>query len=251
MSTTKDTVRVNRAALEKLKAAAADTTRKEPMSTTKDTVTVSRKVLEKLKGHPAEKSLSFQLLRSLKQATYDVVNVGHFGLASADYLHFTSPIRRYPDLVTHRLLRFSRTGQGRVPADLTAIAEQASRRERVAVDAEREIVQLKRVQFMQDKVGQEYDGVVSGVTGFGFFVELHDVFVEGLVHVGTLDDDFYEHDEARHLLRGRRTRRMIRVGDPVRVTVTGVSVARRQIDFVLADRHEETRPRWPRRARRS
>jgi ribonuclease R len=104
---------------------------------------------------------------------------------------------------------------------------------------------------MQDKVGQEYDGVVSGVTGFGFFVELHDVFVEGLVHVGTLDDDFYEHDEARHLLRGRRTRRIIRVGDPVRVTVTGVSVPRRQIDFVLDDRREETRPRWPRRARRS
>ena len=108
------------------------------------------------------------------------------------------------------------------------------------MDAEREIVQLKRVQFMQDKVGQEYDGVVSGVTGFGFFVELHEVFVEGLVHVGTLGDDFYEHDEAHHLLRGRRTRRMFRVGDPVRVAVAGVSLARRQIDFVLAD-PEETR----------
>src|SRR4029453_16922662 len=111
--------------------------------------------------------------------------------------------------------------------------------------------QLKRVQFMQDKVGQQYDGVVSGVTGFGFFVELHDVFVEGLIHVGKLDDDFYDTAEPRPLRRGRRTRRTIRVGDPVRVTVTGVSVARRQIDFVLADRREETRPRWPRRARRS
>jgi ribonuclease R len=165
-------------------------------------------------------------------------------------MHFTSPIRRYPDLVTHRLLRYARTGTGRVPGDLAAIAEEASRRERVAVDAEREILQLKRVQFMQDKVGQEYDGVVSGVTGFGFFVELHAVFVEGLVHVGTLRDDFYEHDETHHLLRGRRTKRTFRVGDPVRVTVAGVSVPRRQIDFVLPE-SEETRSRWRQHGRRS
>src|SRR4029453_17909848 len=125
------------------------------------------------------------------------------------YMHFTSPIRRYPDLVTHRLLRFSRTGRGRVPADLTAIAEQASRRERVAVDAEREIVQLKRGQFMQDKVGQEYDGVGSGRPGFGVVGGVPRGFGEGLVHVGTLGDDFYEHDEAHPRLRGRRTRRII------------------------------------------
>jgi ribonuclease R len=208
-------------------------------------------VIDAVEGRPEARLVHTVLLRAMQQARYAAEPLGHFGLALDAYMHFTSPIRRYPDLVAHRLLRFARTGDGRLPADLPAIAEESSRRERVAVDAEREIVQLKRVQFMQDKVGQQYDGVVSGVTGFGFFVELHDVFVEGLIHVGTLDDDFYEHDEARHLLRGRRTRRTIRVGDPVRVTVTGVSVARRQIDFVLADRHEETRPRWPRRARRS
>jgi ribonuclease R len=124
----------------------------------------------------------------------------------------------------------------------------------VAVDAEREILQLKRVQFMQDKVGQEYEGVVSGVARFGFFVELHDVFVDGLVHLSTLADDFYELHEAHHLLRGRRSRRTFRVGDPVRVTVAGVSVPRRQIDFVLAGHPAghtgESPERWRRRAGR-
>jgi ribonuclease R len=208
-------------------------------------------VIDAVEGRPEARLVHTVLLRAMQQARYAAEPLGHFGLALDAYMHFTSPIRRYPDLVAHRLLRFARTRSGRIPADLAAIAEESSRRERVAVDAEREILQLKRVQFMQDKVGQEYDGVVSGVTGFGFFVELHDVFVEGLVHVGTLGDDFYEHDEVHHLLRGRRTRRTFRVGDPVRVAVAGVSVARRQIDFVLAERREETRPRWPRRGRRS
>ena len=206
-------------------------------------------VLDAVAGRPEARLVHTVLLRAMQQARYAPEPLGHFGLAIDAYMHFTSPIRRYPDLVAHRLLRFARTGGGRVPPDLPAIAEESSRRERVAVDAEREIVQLKRVQFMQDKIGDEYDGVVSGVTGFGFFIELRDVFVEGLVHVGTLGDDYYEHVEAHHLLRGRRTRRTFRVGDPVRVTVAGVSVARRQIDFVLTG-NEETRPRWQRRGRR-
>src|SRR5262249_39861026 len=139
---------------------------------------------------------------------------------------------------------------------LPGIVDAASRRERVAVDDEREILQLKRVQFMQDKVGQEYDGVVSGVTRFGFFVELHEVFVEGLVHLSTLGDERYELDETHHLLRGRRSRRTFRVGDAVRVAVAGVSVPRRQIDFVLAGdaptgRTRERSDRWRRRGRRS
>ncbi len=207
-------------------------------------------VIDAVEGRPEARLVNTVLLRAMQQARYAAEPLGHFGLALDAYMHFTSPIRRYPDVVAHRLLRFARTGRGAVPPDLAAIAEESSRRERVAVDAEREILQLKRVQYMQDKVGQEYDGVVSGVVGFGFFVELHDVFVEGLVHVGTLGDDFYEHVEAHHLLRGRRTRRTFRVGDPVRVAVAGVSVARRQIDFVLAER-EETRPRWRRRGPRS
>jgi ribonuclease R len=139
-----------------------------------------------------------------------------------------------------------------MPADLPAIALESSRRERVAMEAEREIVQLKKIQLMQDKVGETYDGFVSGVAPFGFFVELTELFVDGLVHIGTLGDDFYEHVETQHLLRGRRTKRTFRVGDPVRVEVAGVSVERRQIDFVVAG--SEPRPRkqgWRRRQRSS
>jgi ribonuclease R len=172
----------------------------------------------------------------MQQARYAVEPLGHFGLATECYTHFTSPIRRYPDLVVHRLLDVVRHGAGRVPPDLVAIAEEASARERIAMEAEREIVQLKKIQFMQDKVGQVYDGFVSGTASFGFFVELAEIFVDGLVHVSTLRDDFYEHVEREHCLRGRRTRRTFRLGDPVRVAVAGVSVERRQIDFELADR---------------
>jgi ribonuclease R len=208
-------------------------------------------VLDAVEGRPEARLVHTVLLRAMQQARYAAEPLGHFGLAIDAYMHFTSPIRRYPDLIAHRLLRLARTGRGRVPSDLPAIAEEASRRERVAVDAEREILQLKRVQFMQDKVGQAYDGVVSGVTRFGFFVELQEVFVEGLVHLSTLDDDFYELHEAHHLLRGRRSRRTFRVGDAVRVAVASVSVPRRQIDFVLAEDRRESSERWRRPVRRS
>jgi ribonuclease R len=137
-----------------------------------------------------------------------------------------------------------------VPQDASAIAEESSRRERVAMDAEREIVQLKKIQFMQDKVGQSYDGFISGVAPFGFFVELINIFVDGLVHISTLGDDFYEHVEAQHLLRGRRTRKTFRVGDAVKVDVAGVAIERRQIDFVLAG-SDQDRNAWRKRGRRS
>ncbi len=198
-------------------------------------------VLEQVKGRAEERLVNTILLRSMQQARYAAEALGHFGLATDCYTHFTSPIRRYPDLVVHRIL-----GTGRVPPDLGAVAEESSRRERVAMEAEREIVELKKVQFMQDKVGEAYDGFVSGVVPFGFFVELKDVFVEGLVHVSTLGDDFYDHVERQHLLRGRRTRRTFRLGDRVSVVVAGVSIERRQVDFRLAD-GEERSDRWRRR----
>ena len=119
------------------------------------------------------------------------------------------------------------------------------------MDAEREIVQLKKIQFMQDKVGVAYDGFVSGVAPFGFFVELADVFVDGLVHISTLGDDFYEHVETQHLLRGRRTRRTFRVGDAVRVEVAGVSIERRQVDFVVTGSTPRRSGGWQKRRRRS
>jgi len=206
-------------------------------------------VLEQVRGRPEERLVNTVLLRSMQQARYAAEPLGHFGLATDSYTHFTSPIRRYPDLVVHRVLDVALRGSGRVPPDLVAIAEESSRRERVAMEAEREIVQLKKIQFMQDKVGNVYEGFVSGVAPFGFFVELRDVFVEGLVHVTTLGGDFYEYVEGQHLLRGRRTRRTYRVGDPVTVRVAGASVERRAIDFVVAN--GEVEEPWRRRRRRS
>jgi ribonuclease R len=208
-----------------------------------------KRVLDKLRGHPAEKALSFQLLRSLKQATYDVVNIGHFGLASADYLHFTSPIRRYPDLIVHRLLK-SRLAALKKPAGgfkppavapvpdrlgLQKMAAESSFSERAAMEVEREVVDLYRAFFLRDKVGDVLEGVISGVTGFGIFVTIDDPFVEGLVRIEALSDDYYTFDEPACRLVGRRSGRAFALGDSVRVEVQSVSVVRRKIDFALAD----------------
>jgi ribonuclease R len=206
------------------------------------------RVLEKLKGHPAEKSLSFQLLRSLKQATYDVVNVGHFGLASADYLHFTSPIRRYPDVMVHRLLKTRLATQGKPsggwkPAkvappprreELQKMAAASSFSERQAMEVEREVVDLYRAFFLRDRIGDEFEGTISGVAGFGVFVVVDDPFVEGLVRIGALSDDYYEYDEPTCRLVGRRSGRVFALGDAVKVEVQSVSVERRKVDFALS-----------------
>jgi ribonuclease R len=206
-----------------------------------------KRVLDRLKGHPAEKALSFQMLRSLKQATYDVVNLGHFGLASSDYLHFTSPIRRYPDLIDHRLLKSRLAGQGKPaggfkppsvepPADRAALqkmAADASFAERQAMEVEREVVDLYRAFFLRDRIGDVFDGTISGVMGFGFFVVIDEPFVEGLVRLEALSDDYYVFDEAASRLVGRRSGRTFALGDTVKVEVQTVSVVRRKIDFAL------------------
>jgi len=198
-----------------------------------------QQVIEAVTGKPEEQLVNRVLLRSMTQARYAAENLGHFGLATDCYTHFTSPIRRYPDLVVHRVLAttlgpsLTEDARERFEAALPAIAEEASRRERIAMDAEREAVALKKAQFMQGKIGESFAGSVSDVTSFGFFVALDDHFVEGLVHVSTLTDDFYEHLERAHCLRGRRRRRTIRVGNRVSVRVRGVSIERRQIDLVL------------------
>ncbi|HEY6475294.1 MAG TPA: ribonuclease R [Polyangia bacterium] len=208
-----------------------------------------KRVLDKLRGHPAEKALSFQMLRSLKQATYDVVNIGHFGLASADYLHFTSPIRRYPDLIVHRLLKSRLAGLKKpaggfkppsvapVPDRLTLqkMAAESSFSERQAMEVEREVIDLYRAFFLRDRVGDVLDGVISGVTGFGVFVTVDDPFVEGLVRIDALSDDYYTFDEPACRLVGRRSGQAFALGDSVRVEVQSVSVVRRKIDFALAD----------------
>ncbi|HVR04389.1 MAG TPA: ribonuclease R [Polyangia bacterium] len=232
------------------------------------------RVLEKLKGHPAEKALSFQLLRSLKQATYDVINVGHFGLASADYLHFTSPIRRYPDLIVHRLLKIRLAGQGKPSGgwkpptvtppprreELQKMAAASSFAERQAMEVEREVTDLYRAFFLRDRIGDVFEGTISGVAGFGVFVVVDDPFVEGLVRIGALTDDYYEFDEPTCRLVGRRSGRVFALGDAVKVEVQSVSVVRRKVDFALAghaareharpERRQDKRPRLGREERR-
>ena len=213
-----------------------------------------KRVLDRLKGLPAEKALSFQMLRSLKQATYDVVNLGHFGLASADYLHFTSPIRRYPDLIDHRLLKNRLAGQGKPaggfkppsvepPPDRAALqkmAADASFSERQAMEVEREVIDLYRAFFLRDRIGDVLEGTISGVMGFGFFVVIDEPFVEGLVRLEALSDDYYVFDETASRLVGRRSGRTFALGDTVKVEVQTVSVVRRKIDFALHEHRART-----------
>lgn len=196
-------------------------------------------LLDQAAGKPEERMINEVLLRSMKQARYSAENVGHFGLAAPCYTHFTSPIRRYPDLQVHRMLKTMLKGRlkesevERLAATLPDIAAHCSTRERTAMEAEREIVDLKKVQFMQGKVGEELDGIITGVTSFGLFVELVELFVEGMVHISTLPQDFYRYVEKQHLLAGERTGRAFRIGDPVRVRVASVSIERKKIDFVV------------------
>jgi ribonuclease R len=194
----------------------------------------------------------------MQKARYDPENLGHFGLAASYYTHFTSPIRRYPDLIVHRTLRESRRGMSEERAqqldeDLPEIARHTSERERRANEAERELVQWKKVRFMADKVGDEFDGYITGVTAFGLFIELIEHFVEGMVHVSTMADDYYRFVERAHILRGENTGRTFRLGDRVSVQVIKVDMERRQIDLGLADIlarvRESEQNRGPRRSK--
>ena len=198
-----------------------------------------QRLLEQAEGKPEERMINEVLLRCMKQARYTAENLGHFGLSASCYTHFTSPIRRYPDLVVHRILKEAIKGKlkerdmERLSETLPEIAAHSSRRERVAMDAEREIVELKKMQFMQDKVGEEYDGFITGIMAYGFFVELVDLFVEGLVHVSMLPRDFYQYIEKQHALFGEKSRRLFRIGDKVRVQLVNVSLEKKQLDFSL------------------
>ena len=218
-----------------------------------------QRLVERIRGTPEEKPVALLMLRTMQKARYDASCVGHFGLAAPAYTHFTSPIRRYPDLVVHRTVRESR--RGRLSAarrqelvdELPALALQTSDLERRAEEAERELMQWKKVQFMADKVGDEFDGYVIGVTAFGLFIELIEHFVEGLVHISSMADDYYRFVERGHLLQGETTGKAYRLGDRVAVQVVRVDVERRQIDLGLVDILESVRSsernRGPRQSR--
>ena len=198
------------------------------------------KVLNLAAGSPQEYIINNLLLRTMQQARYSPDNVGHFGLAAEFYTHFTSPIRRYPDLMVHRALsRFLanpkakvKSAVGQSPAEsLVEAGGFLSKRERTAVDAEREVVDRIKVRYMSGKIGESFEGVVAGATSFGLFVELLDVFVNGAVAISEMRDDYYHHDEKHHRLVGKNSGKIFQIGDLVRVRVAGVDSSRRHINF--------------------
>jgi ribonuclease R len=220
-----------------------------------------QQLTREISGRPEERMLSYLMLRSMQRARYTPQNAGHFGLAMKTYTHFTSPIRRYPDLIVHRILReviergreagdwsdidlgakhaakrvswpvFDEDRETELRDALEMIGDHSSERERAAADAERELMDWRKAAFMADRVGDEFDGVVTGVKEYGFYVELDEFFIEGLVHISALFDDVYEYQERKHRLIGQRTRREFRLGDRVRISVNRVDQARHLIDF--------------------
>jgi len=251
-----------------------------------------QKLTEKIAGKPEERILSYLMLRSLKQAQYSEENLGHFALAAACYTHFTSPIRRYPDLIVHRILKEvlsqnsrpvspkngeTRTGHPRIDDDtpspwskrrdhaahreaheplggpialeeLHDLAEESSQSERRADDAERELMEWKKVKFMQDRVGEDFDGLIISVTKFGFFVELTDLFVEGLVPLNTLTDDRYTYHENTREIIGQRSRKTYRLGQKIRVLADRIDPVEKKIQFAVVE--EEPARKAGRRKRR-
>ncbi len=213
-----------------------------------------KRVLDQINEKPGAQALSMLVLRTLTQAVWDTVPMGHFGLASGDYLHFTSPIRRYPDLLVHRLLKYqlhrdgqpSGGGYGKPPPDtevLSQLARDASGHERRAMEAEREAVAMYRAYMMRDQVGQRFEGVISAVTNFGAFVEIDSPYVEGLIKLDTLGNEPWDFDGIHMRLTGRKTGKMIELGDEVVIEIANVSVVRRRLEFTLVGaRHAGKKP---------
>ncbi|GAE28234.1 3'-to-5' exoribonuclease RNase R [Halalkalibacter wakoensis JCM 9140] len=196
-----------------------------------------QKLLEEIKGEPEETVISTVMLRSMQQAKYDTNSLGHFGLSTEFYTHFTSPIRRYPDLLVHRLIReylikgnVDEATQERMNAVLPDLTRHSSEMERRAVEAERDTDSIKKAQYMEDKIGETFTGMISGVTNFGMFVELENT-IEGLVHVSYLTDDYYHYDQKQYAMIGERTGKTFRIGDEIEVKVTNVNVDEASIDF--------------------
>lgn len=204
-------------------------------------------LVKRLEGHPAQTLLNMALLRSMKQAIYTSTHGIHFGLASEGYTHFTSPIRRYPDLVVHRLIRMVLRMKKKHPSlrpdareklekELAEICEHCSYRERLASDAERESIKLKQVRAILHKLGEDFDGNIVGMVDSGLFVQVSDPYVEGMVTAESMSDDTYEFNEERMTFSGRRKKKTFKIGDPIRVKAVRADLDRRQIDFVLVNK---------------
>ena len=199
-----------------------------------------QRLVAKIEGKPEERILSYLMLRSLKQARYSTENVGHFALAAAAYTHFTSPIRRYPDLVVHRLLK-TRGQTERFPvSEVAEIAEECSQSERRAADAERELVEWKKVRFMAERVGEEFDALIISAAKYGVFVELAELFIEGLVPIDTLPGDEYTYHENVRKIVGKRTRREFSIGDRVRVALDRVDANERKLQFSMVENERDS-----------
>ena len=203
-----------------------------------------QQLLYSIKGTKEELLIEEVALRSMMRAVYSEKNTGHFGLGFRDYTHFTSPIRRYPDLTVHRLLKQYSQSTRQIPNNqlnhLKKIAEQSTKMERLAVEAERESIKLKQIEYISKHIGEEFRGLVSGVTSFAIFVELENTFIEGSIHVSDLNDDFYIYDEKTYSMIGRDTEKVIRMGDEVLIRVESVDSEKRIARFSLLDNYSDT-----------
>lgn len=205
--------------------------------TDKPTPMMFQRLLKKIENTPEENLIAKLMLRSMQKARYSDKNLGHFGLAADYYLHFTSPIRRYPDLLVHRLLRFKEQNNENAIKNwqkrLNELSNQCSERERVADDAERDVDDLKKAEYMQNHIGEEFEGIISGVSNTALWVELPNT-IEGMIHVTRLTDDYYVFNEKQYAMIGERNRKVYRLGDKITIKVLGVDLSARRVDFELA-----------------
>ena len=192
------------------------------------------KLLSNVKGKPEESAIEIMALRSMARARYSTDNTGHYGLAFDYYTHFTSPIRRYPDMMVHRMLmHYIDNGKSLEKRDYEERCKHSSQREQLATDAERASIKYKVVEFMQDKIGNEYDGNISGLTEWGMFVEIEDTKVEGLIPLREIKEDYLQFDEESYTLLSKRTGRKFRLGERVRIKVIRANIEQKQLDFAL------------------
>jgi len=197
-----------------------------------------QKLLDAVRGDPREYAVNYAVLRSMQRAVYSPEDEGHYALASDDYCHFTSPIRRYPDLTIHRLIDELKRGKKPVQRmdELLVLGDHCSEREQRATDAERVLNKVKLLDYMSDKIGLELDGIITGVENFGLFITGIEIPAEGFVHISALTDDFYRYDRAGHVIAGYRSGNSYRLGDTVRVAVAAVEMDARELDFRLLGR---------------